>query len=73
MKSRLRSTKRVFHFSGDKNYVNFLLVSERNVALIGEEWQTFQFDIKWFDFLSRPTYHESIDPLQDIGGWRRIH
>jgi uncharacterized membrane protein len=37
----------------------------RNVLLVGEAWQSIQFDIKGFDFFSRSTYHESIEPLQD--------
>jgi len=37
----------------------------QNVLLVGEAWQSIQFDIKGFDFFSRSTYHESIEPLQD--------
>lgn len=40
-------------------------MSEIKALLIGEAWQTLQFDIKGFDFFSRSTYHESIEPLQN--------
>lgn len=40
-------------------------MSEINALLVGEAWQSLQFDIKGFDFFSRSTYHESIEPLQD--------
>ncbi len=40
-------------------------MSEIKALLIGEAWQSLQFDIKGFDFFSRSTYHESIDPLQN--------
>lgn len=33
--------------------------------LTGEAWTTLQFDIKGFDFFSRSSYHEAIDPLED--------
>jgi len=42
-----------------------LSMSETSVLLVGEAWQSLQFDIKGFDFFSRSTYHESIEPLQD--------
>jgi len=32
--------------------------------LAGESWQSVQFDIKGFDFFSRSTYHEAIEPLE---------
>jgi uncharacterized membrane protein len=38
-------------------------MSETNVLLVGEAWQSLQFDITGFDFFSRSTYHESIEPL----------
>lgn len=40
-------------------------MSETSVLLAGEAWQSLQFDIKGFDFFSRSTYHESIEPLQN--------
>jgi uncharacterized membrane protein len=40
-------------------------MSKTNALLVGESWQSLQFDIKGFDFFSRSTYHESIEPLQD--------
>lgn len=40
-------------------------MSETTALLVGEAWQSLQFDIKGFDFFSRSTYHESIDPLRD--------
>lgn len=40
-------------------------MSETTALLVGEAWQSLQFDIKGFDFFSRSTYHESIEPLQD--------
>jgi len=40
-------------------------MSEPTVLLVGEAWQSLQFDIKGFDFFSRSTYHESIEPLQN--------
>jgi uncharacterized membrane protein len=40
-------------------------MSETTALLVGESWQSLQFDIKGFDFFSRSTYHESIEPLQD--------
>lgn len=40
-------------------------MSEVNVLLVGEAWTSIQFDIKGFDFFSRSTYHESIDPLRN--------
>jgi uncharacterized membrane protein len=40
-------------------------MSETTALLVGESWQSLQFDIKGFDFFSRSTYHEAIDPLRD--------
>lgn len=40
-------------------------MSDISTLLVGEAWTSIQFDIKGFDFFSRSTYHESIDPLQD--------
>lgn len=40
-------------------------MSETTALLVGEAWQSLQFDIKGFDFFSRSTYHESITPLQE--------
>lgn len=37
---------------------------ETSVLLVGEAWQALQFDMKGFDFYSRSTYNESIEPLQ---------
>lgn len=39
-------------------------MTETTALLVGEAWQSLQFDIKGFDFFSRSTYHESIEPLQ---------
>ena len=38
---------------------------EVTALLVGEAWQSLQFDIKGFDFFSRSTYHEAIEPLQN--------
>jgi uncharacterized membrane protein len=40
-------------------------MSEIRTLLAGEAWTSISFDIKGFDFFSRSTYHEAIDPLQD--------
>lgn len=40
-------------------------MAETTALLAGESWQSLQFDIKGFDFFSRSTYHEAIDPLRD--------
>jgi uncharacterized membrane protein len=40
-------------------------MSDARVLLAGESWTSIQFDIKGFDFFSRSTYHESIEPLQE--------
>ena len=40
-------------------------MTETTVLLVGEAWQSLQFDIKGFDFFSRSTYHESIEPLRN--------
>jgi len=40
-------------------------MSETSVLLVGEAWQSLQIDIKGFDFFSRSTYHEAIEPLQN--------
>jgi uncharacterized membrane protein len=40
-------------------------MTETTALLVGEAWQSLQFDIKGFDFFSRSTYHESIEPLRN--------
>lgn len=40
-------------------------MSETTALLIGEAWQSLQFDLKGFDFFSRSTYHEAIGPLRN--------
>jgi len=40
-------------------------MSEVKTLLAGEAWTTLQFDIKGFDFFSRSTYHQAIDPLEN--------
>lgn len=37
---------------------------EAKALLAGEAWTTLRFDIKGFDFFSRSSYHEAIDPLE---------
>ena len=41
------------------------MMSTIKALLVGEAWQTIQFDIKGFDFFSRSSYHEAIEPLQN--------
>jgi len=40
-------------------------MSEVSVLLVGESWRSLQIDIKGFDFFSRSSYHEAIDPLKN--------
>lgn len=40
-------------------------MSQVSALLVGESWQSISFDMKGFDFYSRSSYHEAIDPLQD--------
>lgn len=40
-------------------------MSKTNALLVGESWQSISFDMKGFDFYSRSSYHEAIDPLQN--------
>jgi uncharacterized membrane protein len=40
-------------------------MSEVKALLAGEAWTTLQFDIKGFDFFSRSSYHQAIDPLEN--------
>lgn len=40
-------------------------VTQTSALLVGESWQSISFDMKGFDFYSRSTYHEAIDPLEE--------
>lgn len=40
-------------------------MTDVTALLAGEAWTTLQFDIKGFDFFSRSSYHEAIDPLEN--------
>lgn len=40
-------------------------MSQTTALLVGESWQSISFDMKGFDFYSRSSYHEAIDPLEE--------
>ncbi|MFC7018473.1 MULTISPECIES: glutamine amidotransferase [Haloarcula] len=40
-------------------------MSQTSALLVGESWQSISFDMKGFDFYSRSSYHEAVDPLEE--------